>query len=151
MRASTSNEGLCCHLAKWAWSDLEDPSTASKGNYPKDTAFFGMVSAKLWSWEAPDATSTTLCPVLYLSSGATKSCLWSSTQQCHWELLWLVVFVFCFFFKTTKQLKTAKMGLYQSKLAKLKTNAVLYPVHNINVISSHVLAQTHLNQQQGIS
>lgn len=117
MRVPTSNEGLYCHLAKWARSDLEDPSTASKGNYLKATVFFGMVSAKLWSWVAPDATSTTLCPVLYLSSVATtKSCLWSSSQHCHRGVLWLVGFVFCFFFKGQKKLKTAKMNLHQNKV-----------------------------------
>lgn len=47
MRVPASREGLHCHLAKWAWSDL-GPSAASKGNYPKATIFFGMVSAKLW-------------------------------------------------------------------------------------------------------
>lgn len=147
MRVPTSNEGLYCHLAKWARSDLEDPSTASKGNCLKATVFFGMVSAKLWSWVAPDATSTTLCPVLYLSSAATtKSCLWSSSQHCHRGVLWLVGFVFCFFFKGQKKLKTAKMNLHQNKvLQNWRQNVVLRPAEYINVVSSHVLVQTHLN------
>lgn len=103
-RVPTSNEGLCCHLAKWTWSYPEDPW--QQANCPK-AVFFGMVSARPWSWVAPDATSKTLSCISAVEPPQRAVCGAHHSNVTERFCGWLFL-CFAFFFLKVETAKNCK-------------------------------------------